>query len=105
MCKRQGTLSAESEKRPHTPRSGIVLKSAEEVQQQDAGDKAPHGDYSDEADDAELADHLQKASSVAGTSWKGLEGSDGPKSVDVVCDDEGSRTLGNLIKGHRFWSR
>ena len=56
-------------------------------------------------DDAELADHLQKASSVAGTSRKGLEGSDGPKSVDVVCGDEGSRTVGTSSKGHRFWSR
>ena len=92
------TTTAESEKRPHTPRSGIVLKKAEEVQRQEAGEKAPHGDSSDEADDAELADHLQKASSVAGTSRKGLEGSDGPKSVDVVCDDEGSRTLETSLK-------
>ena len=87
------TTTEGSEKRPHTPRTGIVLKRAEEVQRHDAGEKAPHGDSSDEADDAELADHLQKASSVAGTSRKGLEGSDGPRSVDVACDDEGSRTL------------
>ena len=87
------TTTAESEKRPHTPRSGIVLKKAEEVQQHDAGEKAPHGQSSDEADDAEHADRLQKASSVAGTSRKGHEGSDGPKSVDVVFDDQGSRTL------------
>ena len=40
-----------SEKRPHTPRSGIVLKTAEEVQQHDAGEKAPHRESSDEADD------------------------------------------------------
>ena len=92
------TTAAESEKRPHTPRSGIVLKKAEEVQRQDAGEKAPHGDSSDEADDAELADHLQKASSVAGTSRKGLEGSDGPKSVEGVCGDEGSRTVGTSSK-------
>ena len=60
------TTTVESEKRPHTPRSGIVLKKAEEVQQHDAGEKAPHGQSSDEADDVELADRLQKASSVAG---------------------------------------
>ena len=71
------TTTAESEKRPHTPRSGIVLKKAEEVQQHDAGEKAPHGQSSDEADDADLADRLQKASSVAGTSRKGHEGSEG----------------------------
>ena len=87
------TTTAESEKRPHTPRTGIVLKKAEEVQQQEAGEKAPHGQSSDEADDTDLADRLQKASSVAGTSRKRHEGSDGPKSVDVVCDDQGSRTL------------
>ena len=71
---------------------------AEEVQQHDAGEKAPHGQSSDEADDAELADQLQKASSVAGTSRKGHEGSDGPRSVDVVCDDGGSRTLDTSSK-------
>ena len=92
------TVTLKSEKRPHTPRSGIVLKTAEEVQQQDAGEKAPHGQSSDEADDTELADQLQKASSVAGTSRKGHEGSDGPRSVDVVCDDGGSRTLGTSSK-------
>ena len=92
------TLTAVSEKRPHTPRSGIVLKTAEEVQQQDAGEKAPHRQSSDDADDAELADQLQKASSVAGTSRKGHEGSDGPRSVDVVCDDGGSRTLDTSSK-------
>ena len=91
-------MTVESEKRPHTPRSGIVLKTAEEVQQQEAGEKAPHGQSSDEADDAELADQLQKASSVAGTSRKGHEGSDGPRSVEVVCDDGGSRTLGTSSK-------
>ena len=90
--------TVESEKRPHTPRSGIVLKTAEEVQQQHAGEKAPHGQSSDEADDADLADQLQKASSVAGTSRKGHEGSDGPRSVDVVCDDGGSRTLDTSSK-------
>ena len=92
------TVTLKSEKRPHTPRSGIVLKTAEEVQQQDAGEKAPRGQSSDEADDTELADQLQKASSVAGTSRKGHEGSDGPRSVDVVCDDGGSRTLGTSSK-------
>ena len=92
------TVTAVSEKRPHTPRSGIVLKTAEEVQQQDAGEKAPHGQSSDEADDAELANQLQKASSVAGTSRKGHEGSDGPRSVDVACDDGGSRTLDTSSK-------
>ena len=90
--------TVESEKRPHTPRSGIVLKTAEEVQQQQAGEKAPHGQSSDEADDADLADQLQKASSVAGTSRKGHEGSDGPRSVDVVCDDGRSRTLDTSSK-------
>ena len=68
------------------------------MQQHDAGEKAPHGQSSDEADDAELADQLQKASSVAGTSRKGHEGSDGPRSVDVVCDDGGSRTLDTSSK-------
>ena len=63
------TVTVESEKRPHTPRSGIVLKTAEEVQQQDAGEKAPRH-----------------------------EGSDGPRSVEVVCDDGGSRTLGTSSK-------
>ena len=92
------TVTAVSEKRPHTPRSGIVLKTAEEVQQHDAGEKAPRGQSSDEADDAELANQLQKASSVAGTSRKGHEGSDGPRSVDVVCDDGGSRTLDTSSK-------
>ena len=87
------TVTVESEKRPHTPRSGIVLKTAEEVQQQDAGEKAPRGQSSDEADDTELAALLQEAGSVADTSRKGHEGSDGPRSVEVVCDDEGSRTL------------
>ena len=90
--------TVESEKRPHTPRSGIVLKTAEEVQQQQAGEKAPHGQSSDEADDADLADQLQKASSVAGTSRKGHEGSDGPRSVDVVYDDGMSRTLDTSSK-------
>ena len=87
-----------SEKRPHTPRSGIVLKKAEEVQQHDAGEKAPHRESSDEADDAELAENLQKASSVAGTSRKGQEGSDGPKSVEGMCGDEDSCTVGTSSK-------
>ena len=92
------TTTEKSEKRPHTPRSGIVLKTAEEVQRHDAGEKAPHRESSDEADDADLAVQLRKASSVAGTSRKGQEGSDGPRSIDVVCDDEGSRTLGTPSK-------
>ena len=87
------TTTEESEKRPHTPRSGIVLKKAEEVQRHAAGEKAPHRASSDEADDAELADHLQKASSFAGTSRKGQEGSDGPRSVEGICGDEESRTV------------
>ena len=87
-----------SEKRPHTPRSGIVLKKAEEVQQHDAGEEAPHRESSDEADDAELAENLQKASSVAGTSRKGQEGSDGPKSVEGMCGDEDTRTVGTSSK-------
>ena len=84
------TTTEESEKRP---RSGIVLKKAEEVQQHDAGEKAPHRESSDEADDAELADHLQKASSFAGTSRKGQEGSDGPRSVEGICGDEETRAV------------
>ena len=99
------TVTVGSAKRPHTPRSGIVLKTAEEVQQQDAGEKAPRGQSSDEADDAELADRLQKASSVADTSRKGQEGSDGPRSVDVVCDDGGVTHIGHLLEGHRLWGR
>ena len=87
------TTAEESEKRPHTPRSGIVLKKAEEVQRHDAGEKAPHRESSDEADDAELAEHLQKASSFAGTSRKGQEGSDGPRSVEGICGDEETRTV------------
>ena len=97
--------TVESEKGPHTPRSGIVLKTAEEVQQQHAGEKAPHGQSSDEADDADLADQLQKASSVAGTSRKGHEGSDGPRSVDVVCDDGRITHIGHLLEGYRFRGR
>ena len=87
-----------SEKRPHTPRSGIVLKKAEEVQEHDAGEKAPHGESSDEADDAELAENWQKASSVARTSRKGQEGSDGPRSVEGLCGDEETRTVGTSSK-------
>ena len=82
-----------SEKKPHTPRSGIVLKSAEETQQHDAGEKAPHGNSSDEVNDVELAENLQKASSFAWTSRKGVEGSDGPRSDEVVCGDEDTRTV------------
>ena len=52
-----------SEKRPHTPRSGLVLKTSEEVRSQEAGEKAPHGESSD-GDDEQLAAELQKASSV-----------------------------------------
>ena len=89
-----GESTAEkSEKKTHTPRSGIVLKTAEEVQQQDAGEKAPHGDSSDDADDVVLAENLQKASSVAWTSRKGMEGSDGPRSDEVLYGDEDTRTL------------
>ena len=94
-----------SEKRPHTPRSGIVLKKAEEVQQQDAGEKTPHGDSSDDADDVVLAENLQKASSVTWTSRKGVEGSDGPRSDEVLYGDEDTRTSGYLVKGHHFWGR
>ena len=87
------SATEKSEKRPHTPRSGIVLKTAVEVQQQDAGEKAPHGDSSDDADDVVLAENLQKASSVAWTSRKGVEGSDGPRSDEVVYGDEDTRAL------------
>ena len=52
------------EKRPHTPRSGVVLKSAEavkrEVDEKDEAAKAAHGDSSDEEDD-QLAEKLRKA--------------------------------------------
>ena len=86
--------AATEKSEPHTPRSGIVLKSAEEVQQQDAGEKAPHGDPSDDADDAELAENLQKASSVAWTSRKGVEETSGePRSDEVLYGDEETRTV------------
>ena len=54
------------EKRPHTPRSGLVLRSAKEVQKKDAedpGEKAPHGDSSDEEDE-QLAENLRRSTSV-----------------------------------------
>ena len=79
-----------SEKRPHTPRSGLVLKTSEEVRSQ-AGEKAPHGDSS-EGDD-ELAADLQKGSSVTLTSRKGLEQRSGPRSDEVVYDEEESQTV------------
>ena len=94
--------TGKSEKRPHTPRSGIVLRKAEEVQQQDAGEKTPHGDSSDDADDVVLAENLQKASSVAWTSRKGMEGSDGPRSDEVLYGDAYSE---HFVKGHHFWGR
>ena len=74
------------------------MKKAEEVQRHDAGEKAPHRESSDDADDAELADHLQKASSFAGTSRKGQGGSDGPRSMEGICGDGGSRTVGTSSK-------
>ena len=37
------------------------------------GEKAPHRESSDEADDVELAENLQKASSATWTSRKGQE--------------------------------
>ena len=86
-----------SEKRPHTPRSGIVLRSAEEVQQRDAGEKAPHGDSSDEDDDVMLAENLQKVSSVTGTSRKGQEGSNGPRSVEGMYGDEPTEETSSKI--------
>ena len=60
-----------SEKRPHSPRSGLVLKTSEEVRQQDAGEKAAHGESSEGDDDEQLAAELQKASSVTLTPRKG----------------------------------
>ena len=86
----------ESEKRPHTPRSGIVLKTSEEVRQREAGEKAPHGESSDEGDDAQLAENLQKASSVRLTPRKGLEVISGEPRSDVIealCDEEESQTV------------
>ena len=94
-----------SEKRPHTPRSGIVLKTVEEVQRHDAGEKAPHRDSSDEADDVELAESLQKASSATRTSRKGQEGSDDRRSIRRECVMKMTHGLKNLIEGHRVRSR
>ena len=84
----EGAAPEESEKRPHTPRSGIVLKSAEEAQQSDAGEKAPHRVDSSEDDDVTLAAELQRASSVAGTSRKGARGSDDPRSDEGMYGDD-----------------
>ena len=64
------------------------MKTAEEVQQHDAGEKAPHRESSDDADDVVLAENLQKASSVTWASRKGQEGSDGPRSVEGECGDD-----------------
>ena len=53
----KGAEGDAGEKQPHTPRSGLVLKSAEEVPKKDAedpGEKAPRGDSSDEEDEHDL---------------------------------------------------
>ena len=79
------------EKRPHTPRSGLVLKSAEEVQMKDVddpGEKAPHGDFSDEEDE-QLAENLTKATSVVtSTPREGAGAVSGPRSDEVDYDED-----------------
>ena len=80
-----------SEKRPHTPRSGLVLKTSEEVRSQ-AGEKAPHGESS-ENDDEQLAVELPKASSVTLTPRQGTEQRSGPRSDEVDYDEEEDRTV------------
>ena len=82
-----------SEKQPHTPRSGLVLKTSEEVRSQEAGEKAPHGESSD-GDDAQLAADLQKASSIVTlTPRKGREQRSDPRSDEVVYDEEENQTV------------
>ena len=76
----------------------LPMKTVEEVQQRDAGEKAPHRESSDEADDADLAENLQKASSVTWASRKGQEGSDGPRSVEGMCGDDDTRTVDTSSK-------
>ena len=87
-----------SEKRPHTPRSGLVLKTSEEVRLQDTGEKAPHGESSE--DDEQLAEGLRMASSaVSLTSRKGLEqGSDLRSSNEAFYDEEEQRSGVTLSK-------
>ena len=84
------------EKRPHTPRSGVVLRSAEEVQRKDEEDpdgKAPHGNSSEE--EAELlAENLRKATSaVTLTSREGAGATSGPRSDEADHDEEDRQSV------------
>ena len=89
--KAEETSKAEEEKgekKPHTPRPRLVLKSAEEVQAQDAGEKAPHGGSS-ESDDEQLAENLRKASSVVTLAPRQrAEEVSGPRSDEVAYDED-----------------
>ena len=61
-----GRTGDAGERRPHTPRSGVVLKSAETVQKEadenHEGAKVPHGDSSNKNE--QLAEKLRKATST-----------------------------------------
>ena len=93
-AKVEATVEADaekSEKRPHTPRSGLVLKTSEEVRLQDTGEKAPHGESSE--DDEQLAEGLRMASSVVSlTPREGLEQGSDLRSDEVVYDEEEQRS-------------
>ena len=92
-AKVEATVEADiekSEKRPHTPRSGLVLKTSEEVRLQDTGEKAPHGESSE--DDEQLAEGLRMASSaVSLTPRKGQEQGSDLRSDEVFYDEEEQR--------------
>ena len=75
-----------SEKRPHTPRSGLVLKTSEEVRLQDTGEKAPHGESSE--DDEQLAEGLR----MSLTLRKGQEQGSDLRSDEVFYDEEEQRS-------------
>ena len=94
--KAEETSKAEKEKgekKLHTPRSGLVLKSSEEVQMQDAGEKAPHGESS-EGDDEQLAEDLRKASSaVTLTPRQWAEKVSGPHSDEVAYDEDEEQSV------------
>ena len=88
-----------SEKKPHTPRSGIVLKPAGEVQQHDAGEKAPHGDSSLMTLCWQRVCRRQAAScGLPGKGWREAMVQD-PMRWCVVMRTHAS------WKHHRFWSR
>ena len=82
-------LRRRREKRSRIPQGpGWSLKSAEEVQLQDAGEKAPHGESS-EGDDEQLAENLRKASSVVTlTPRQRAEQASGPRSDEVAYDED-----------------